>query len=106
MILRIWHGYTTEENAKPYEDLLKEEIFKGIAEKNITGYKGIKLLKRKLDNEEYEFITIMRFDNIDSVKEFIGEDYEYAYVLPEAQKLLKRYDKRSQHYEILQELDY
>ena len=106
MILRIWHGYTTEENAEPYEDLLKQEIFKGIAEKNIKGYKGIKLLKRKLNNREYEFITIMRFEDIDSVKEFMGENYEDAYVLPEAQKLLKRFDKQSQHYEILHELDY
>lgn len=106
MILRIWHGYTTEENAKPYENLLKEEIFSSIAQKNIKGYKGIKLLKRKLNDEEYEFITIMRFESIDSVKRFMGENYEVAYVLPEAQKLLKRFDKTAQHYELLHELDY
>ena len=33
MIARIWHGYTTKQNANAYEDLLKEEIFKGIADK-------------------------------------------------------------------------
>jgi hypothetical protein len=43
MIAGIWHGYTTLENAKPYEELLKHEIFKGIAAKNITGYKKIEL---------------------------------------------------------------
>jgi hypothetical protein len=31
MIARIWHGYTTKENASAYENLLKEEIFEGIA---------------------------------------------------------------------------
>ena len=106
MILRIWHGYTTKENAAAYEALLNEEIFKGIAAKNMSGYKGIQLLKRKLETEEYEFITIMRFDRIESVKEFMGEDYEKAYVLPEAQKLLKRWDKVSQHYEVVQTIDY
>ena len=105
MITRIWHGITTKENAKPYEELLKEEIFKGIADKNINGYKGIKLLKRDL-GEEFEFITLMFFENINSVKEFMGEDYEIAYVLPKAQKLLKRYDKKSFHYEVLNELNY
>ena len=105
MIARIWHGYTNKENAKPYEELLQHEIFKGIAAKNIKGYKKIELLKRALQ-DEYEFITIMWFENIDSVKAFMGEDYETAYVLPEAQRLLKRYDKRSAHYEIIHELNY
>ena len=27
MISRIWHGWTTPENANTYENLLKEEIF-------------------------------------------------------------------------------
>lgn len=106
MIHRIWHGYTTNENAIPYENLLKDEIFKGIAGKNIKGYRGIKLLKRKLNDEEYEFITIMEFENIEAVKMFMGENYDTAYVLPEAQKLLKRYDKQSQHYDVLHKLDY
>ena len=41
MIGRIWHGWTTPYNADKYESLLKEEIFSGIAEKNVPGYKGI-----------------------------------------------------------------
>jgi hypothetical protein len=106
MILRIWHGYTSIENSGPYEQLLKEEIFKGIEDKDMTGYKGIKLLKRKFNDKEFEFITIMEFDNLESVKQFMGEDYGNAYVLPEAQKLLKRYDKTSQHYDVLHTKDY
>jgi hypothetical protein len=105
MIARIWHGYTTFENAKPYEELLRHEIFKGIAAKHIKGYKKIELLKRAL-RDECEFTTIMWFEDIDSVKAFMGEDYETAYVLPEAQQLLKRYDKRSAHYEVIHELNY
>lgn len=30
MISRIWHGYTSLDNADKYEALLKEEIFIGI----------------------------------------------------------------------------
>lgn len=105
MIARIWHGYTTKENGEAYELLLKEEIFIGIAQKNIKGYKGIKLLKRPLENE-VEYTTIMWFENIDAVKQFMGEDYETAYVLPQAQKLLKSYDKKSIHCEVLDQIDY
>jgi hypothetical protein len=105
MIARIWHGYTTRENARSYENLLETEIFEGIANKKMTGYKGIQLLKRDLGNE-FEFITIMWFDKIDDVKQFMCEDYETSYVLPQAQKLLKRYDAKSAHYDLLHELKY
>jgi heme-degrading monooxygenase HmoA len=99
MISRIWHGYTTLDNANKYESLLKEEIFVGIKNRNIKGYQGIQLLRRNLDTET-EFITIMQFDSIDSVFDFAGNDYEQAVVPDKAQKILSRFDKKSQHYEV------
>jgi antibiotic biosynthesis monooxygenase (ABM) superfamily enzyme len=105
MIARIWHGYTTKENEEAYQNLLEQEIFEGIASKKIAGYKGIQLLKREISND-LEFTTIMWFDSIASVKQFMGEDYETAYVLPQAQKLLLRYDKKSIHCELSYELKY
>jgi heme-degrading monooxygenase HmoA len=97
MISRIWHGYTTKDNAGAYESLLQKEIFAGIANRKIDGYRGIQLLRRELP-EETEFITIMWFDSVDSVREFAGEDYEKAVVPVAAQKILSHYDKTSSHY--------
>ena len=99
MIARIWHGYTSHENASVYEAMLKTEIFSGIKKRKIKGFTDIQLLIRHLNNE-VEFITIMRFDSIDSVKEFAGDDYEKAVIYPDAKLLLLRYDERSQHYEV------
>jgi antibiotic biosynthesis monooxygenase (ABM) superfamily enzyme len=99
MISRIWHGWTKHQNADKYEDLLKEEIFVGIHERHIPGYKGIQLLRRQL-GEETEFITIMAFESLDSVREFAGQDYEQAVVPAKARSLLSHFDRRSQHYEI------
>ena len=106
MIGRIWHGWTTPENAARYERLLKEEIFPGIAEKGIEGYRGIQLFRRSLPSDEIEFITIMRFDSWDAVKHFAGTDYEHAYVPPQARQVLSRYDERAQHYEIREQRTY
>ena len=103
---RIWHGWTKTENADKYEQLLKQEIFPGIADKKIPGYKGIQLFRRPIDNDEVEFITIMWFDSWDAVKQFFGEDYERAYVPSKAREVLARFDERSQHYEIKERLDY
>jgi heme-degrading monooxygenase HmoA len=99
MISRIWHGWTTPGNADTYEALLKEEIFVGIHNRHIRGFKSIKLLRREV-GDEVEFITIMEFDSLDAVREFAGEDHEQAVVPPKARKVLSRFDERSQHYEI------
>jgi antibiotic biosynthesis monooxygenase (ABM) superfamily enzyme len=105
MIFRIWHGYTTPENADTYEALLKREIFHGIEQKKLDGFRGIELLRRSV-GDEVEFITIMRFDSIDNIKAFTGEDYETAYVPAEARRVLKRFDPRSQHYELRESRSY
>lgn len=102
MIARIWHGWTPPEKADAYEALLKEEIFAGIQHREIPGYHGISLLRRATQNE-VEFITLMRFDSLDAVRMFAGEDYEAAVVPPKARLLLARFDARSQHYEIREE---
>jgi heme-degrading monooxygenase HmoA len=99
MISRIWHGWTTPGNADKYEALLKEEIFVGIQNRKIRGFNGIQLLRRDV-GQEIEFVTIMLFDSLDSIREFAGEDYEVAFVPEKARAVLSRFDERSQHYEI------
>ena len=105
MVGRIWHGWTTSENADVYENLLRTEIFPGIASKNVSGYLGIQLFRRP-SGDEVEFITIMWFESWDAVKQFAGEDYEKAYVPPKARKVLLKFDDRSQHYEIRENIIY
>ncbi|MCL4561578.1 MAG: antibiotic biosynthesis monooxygenase [Chloroflexi bacterium] len=102
MISRIWHGWTTPENADTYENLLKEEIFVGIHDRQIPGYRGIQLFRRSVD-EEVEFITVMWFDTLEAVRQFAGDDYEAAVVPPSARKVLAHFDDRSQHYEVCAE---
>lgn len=99
MVARIWHGWTTPENADAYEEVLYSKVIPGIAAKQIKGYRKIKVLRQVYQNE-VEFITIMYFDALENVKDFMGGDYTVSHVPQAAQKLLKRYDKRSQHYEI------
>jgi hypothetical protein len=100
MIGRIWHGWTTHDNADAYEALLRHEVFAGIAARQIAGYRGIHLLRRELEAET-EFVTVMWFDSLDAVRTFAGEDYEVAVVPPKARALLARFDARSQHYDVL-----
>ena len=100
MIARIWHGWTTPDNADAYERLLREEIFHAIEAKDVTGYLGIQLLRRPIDTGEVEFVTTMWFDSIEAVRQFAGEAYETAYVPDAARSVLARFDATSAHYEV------
>ena len=99
MIGRIWHGWTTPENADAYERLLLEEIFPAIREKGGAGYRGIQLLRRDLESE-IEFKTLIWFDSLAAVRGFAGEDIERAYVPEKARAVLSRFDDRARHYEV------
>lgn len=100
-IKRIWHGWTTPENAEAYRTVLEQQVRPGIEAKRIPGFRGLELLSRH-HGSEVEFITIITFDSIDDVKAFQGEDHERAYVPDAAQAVLSRWDDVCAHYEILE----
>jgi len=103
MIARIWHGWTSRENAEKYERLLREEVLLEIAKRSIPGYKGAEIfIHEDAQNDEVEFITLLRFETLDAVKIFAGKDYETPVIPPECKKLLKRHSEKSRHYRIVQ----
>ena len=97
-IKRVWHGWTTPDNAATYEDLLRDKVFPGIEAKKIPGYRSIELRRQDL-GDEVEFSTVMTFDALQNVLDFQGDDYEQSYVPDAARKVLKRWDESSAHYE-------
>ncbi len=98
-IKRIWHGWTTPENAEAYEALLRREVFPSIEAKSIHGYRSIELLRRD-QGDEVEFMTIMTFDSIQSVIDFQGDDYQRSYVPDAARAVLSRWDQTAAHFEL------
>ncbi len=98
MIERIWHGWTAPEDADDYERLVRERILPETVD-GIDGCRGARLLRRAGD-DEVEFRTSIRFESLDAVTEFAGDDYQRAHVPPEAQDLLSRFEDRATHYEV------
>jgi heme-degrading monooxygenase HmoA len=97
VIARVWRGWTTRENADPYQELLGTTVLPGID--RVRGFRGAELLRRDV-GEEVEFMTVTRFDSLDTVREFAGDDYEQAVISDEAHRLLARFDERVALYEI------
>jgi heme-degrading monooxygenase HmoA len=98
MIGRIWHGWAAREDADAYQAMLNSDVLPGIH--RIPGYRGAYVMRREV-GDEVEFITMTIFENMKAVKQFAGEDYTKAVIQGPAQKLLKRSDDRSTHFEII-----
>jgi antibiotic biosynthesis monooxygenase (ABM) superfamily enzyme len=97
VIARLWRGWTSRANAEPYERFLREQMFPSM--QRVPGFLGAELLRREA-GEEIAFVTITRFESLDAVRTFAGEDYEQAVIEPEARALLSRQDDRSEHFEV------
>lgn len=100
MICRLWRGWTTKENADAYERIVRGQVIPGIEAQRIPGFLSIDLVRRER-RDDVEFMTLMWFDSLASVRTFMGEDYEVAHVPAAAQAVLSGFDQRSAHYEVL-----
>jgi antibiotic biosynthesis monooxygenase (ABM) superfamily enzyme len=98
MIARIWHGWTKCADAKAYEEMLRNEILPSIAARNIQGYHGAELFIRE-DGDEVEFVTLLRFDSMDAVREFAGADESKPVIFPKAESLITRMEQ-ARHYRV------
>ena len=98
MIARIWHGWTKPEDAKTYEEMLRGEIFPSIDARKIEGYRGAELFIRD-DGNEVEFVTLLRFDSMDVVREFAGPEASKPVLFPKAEALITRMEQ-ARHYRV------
>jgi antibiotic biosynthesis monooxygenase (ABM) superfamily enzyme len=96
LITRLWRGWTAPENAQAYADFLLGSLFPSMRE--IDGFLDADLLRRR-DGDEVAFVTLTRFDSLDAIRAFAGDDYEVPVLEPEALALLSRYDERATHFE-------
>jgi antibiotic biosynthesis monooxygenase (ABM) superfamily enzyme len=96
MITRMWRGWTAASDADAYERFLLDELFPAM--RSIPGFRGADVLRRA-DGDEVAFVTLTRFDSLEAIRAFAGDDYEVPVLEPRALELLSRYERRAAHYE-------
>ena len=101
-VARIWRGWTTVENADAYQAVVDDEVLPAIFERQIPGLVGAHLMRGDMvEDDEVEFTTVMWFEDLESVKNFMGEDYRRSHVPANAQAVLKRFDREATHFHIV-----
>jgi heme-degrading monooxygenase HmoA len=75
IITRIWHGTTKREHSEEYLEFL---IKTGVEDyKKTEGNKSVEILRR-IEGEVCHFWTVTKWDSIENIKKFAGEDFEKA----------------------------
>jgi antibiotic biosynthesis monooxygenase (ABM) superfamily enzyme len=95
VITRLWRGWTASENADAYERFLLTELFPSM--RDIAGFRGADVLRRD-EQGEVAFVTLTRFDTLDAIRAFAGDDYETPVLEPTARALLAHYDQHARHF--------
>jgi|tagenome__1003787_1003787.scaffolds.fasta_scaffold20212028_2 antibiotic biosynthesis monooxygenase (ABM) superfamily enzyme len=96
VITRLWRGWTAPRDADAYERFLLGDLFPAM--RPIAGFRGADVLRRP-DGDEVAFVTLTRFDALDAIRAFAGDDYETPVLEPEALALLSRYERQAVHFE-------
>ena len=102
MIARMWHGKVPTEKAVAYHNFLK---ISGLSDYQSTpGNQGVFLFKNEKDGVTH-FYTLTFWKDVDSIKQFAGNDYEMARYYPEDRDFLLEFEPQVTHFEVLEKPD-
>lgn len=97
MIERHWKGLSKTNKAEEYLQHLKNDTFKKL--EKIDGFISASILRRELD-EGIEFLVVTKWEDLEVIRQFAGEDITRAVVPLTVQDMLKTYDRTVRHYEL------
>jgi len=100
MIARIWHGLTKVEDYEEYTEFLKSIAIPDY--KKTNGFVKLIFLRNIKDNIGH-FTLITFWENIEVIKNFVGENIEKAKYYPEDDNFLLEFEEKVTHYEVFAE---
>ena len=99
-VARIWKGRTSAARADEYQRYLDAT---GISKILATrGNRGVTVMRRP-DGETVEFTVLSVWDSLDAVKQYAGENYQKAVLLPRDREYLLEVEPNVVHAEIVRE---
>lgn len=100
MILRMWRGRGPSSNPLAYGEHFRRKVLPEL--ERIEGFLGASLL-RQVGPDDVEFLVLTRWDSMDAIRAFAGDDVGRAVLEPDAIAALVSFDRTVQHYEVVQE---
>jgi heme-degrading monooxygenase HmoA len=101
MIIREWRGRASLSRADEYPRHFREKVVPEL--RHVPGFAGAGLSRRQL-GDRLEFLVLTRWQSMDAVRAFAGDDVETAVVEPGAVAALIEFDTSVHHYEVVEDV--
>jgi heme-degrading monooxygenase HmoA len=99
VIIREWRGRAAKSNPEAYPKHFRTNVVPEL--RQLPGFLGAHLNRRNL-NEEIEFLVLTKWESLDAVRAFAGNDIGKAVLEPGAVAALIDFDDHVQHYETIE----
>jgi heme-degrading monooxygenase HmoA len=98
MIVRLWRGDTAPDKADSYLEYLRAT---GVADYQATaGNQGVMVLRNRMA-DRLEWITLSRWESMEAIRRFAGNDVGRAVYYPEDHDYLLRFEPDVHHYDVV-----
>jgi heme-degrading monooxygenase HmoA len=101
MIVRAWRGRAAAENPSGYAAHFHQNVLPEL--RHIAGFLGASLL-RESRQDGIEFLVLTRWQSMDAIRAFAGDEVGRAVVEPGAVAALVDFDRTVTHYELVEEV--
>jgi heme-degrading monooxygenase HmoA len=100
MIVRIWRGRAAPTNPHAYAEHFTQRVLPEL--KAIAGFLGAALLREDRP-DGIEFLVLTRWESMDAVRAFAGDDVTKAVIEPRAMAALVDFDASVRHFTVVEE---
>jgi heme-degrading monooxygenase HmoA len=100
MIIREWRGRASPSRAEDYPKHFRETVVPEL--RHLPGFAGANLSRRQL-GDTLEFLVLTRWQSMEAIRAFAGDDVENAVVEPGAVAALVEFDTSVRHYEVIED---
>ena len=101
MIIREWRGRAAESSPEAYPTHFRSNVIPELRE--LPGFLGAHLCRRNL-GQKIEFLVLTKWQSMDAIRAFAGDDAGKAIVEPGGVAALVDFDDRVQHYEAIEDI--
>lgn len=102
MVIREWRGRAEVGNEAAYAAHFRREVAPSL--RGVRGFLGASLSRREVDGV-VEFLVLTRWESMEAIRGFAGDDVERAVVAPGAAAALREFDATVRHYEVVDVVD-
>jgi heme-degrading monooxygenase HmoA len=100
MIIREWRGRAPASDVEAYPKHFRTSVLPELRE--LPGFVGAHLSRRDL-GEKVEFLVLTRWESLDAIRAFAGDEIGKAVAEPGAVAALVEFDPFVTHYQVIEE---